>query len=185
MAADGLVDNMLVEMAAILNNKRPPSERKRELQRALFLEGFIRFAEIFAQSELGDMEVNIAKIATYVYSPEFAYQESFEIRGINDVYRAIENDILNGMPIWRFFKCSKWTAEMLDRQFTFDAEEEKRRIEEKYICKRCRSLKEEYHDLGYLCKCTNRKREDKVGGSGFHNYKRIRSCKFFEEKIKS
>jgi hypothetical protein len=169
-------------MASILNGKRSPSERKKELQKALFLEGFIRFAEIFAQSEFGNMEVDIAKLATYVFSPEFACQESFEIGTINDVYQAIENDVLNGMPIWRFFKCSKWTAEMLERQFAFDVEEEKKRIGEKYICKRCRYLREEHRELGYLCTCTNSMRNFKLNKHGFHNYKRITSCRFFKEK---
>ncbi len=181
MALDNLIDPVYVEMSAILNGKRPPSERKLEEQRAMFLEGYIRFAEIFAQSELGDMEIDIAKLAMYIFSPEFKYQLTYQINNIDDVYKIIEEDILNGMPIWRYFKCSKSAMQILEDTFKRDVEEEERKIREKYICKRCKYLKEKYLDLGYTCKCTSDKKWQ-LKRQGFHDYTKVKTCKYFEIK---
>ncbi len=180
MAQDNLIEPFMVEMSAILNNKRPPSERKLEEQRAMFLEGYIRFAEIFAQSELGDMEVDIAKLALYVFSPEFQYQMTYRIKNMDDVYKIIEEDILNGMPIWRYFKCSRKTAEILEKAFKIEVDEEERKIREKYICKRCKYFDEKYTDLGHYCVCKSNKRQWDRGRVGYHYYKKIKSCKYFE-----
>ena len=67
---DDLAQDFMVEMAAILHGKDHLHSRL-EKKRAMFLEGYIRFAEIFAQSEIGDMEVDITKLALYIYSPNF------------------------------------------------------------------------------------------------------------------
>ena len=181
MAQDNLIEPFMVEMAAILNNKRPPSERKLEEQRALFLEGYIRFAEIFAQSELGNMEVDIAKLALYIFSPEFKYQTTYDIKNIDDIYMIIEDDILNGMPIWRYFKCSEKTMMMLEKNFADEAERKKRELEEKYICKRCKYLDEKNMDLGYMCRCNSRDR-NRLKRGYFHDYTKIKECKYFTSK---
>jgi len=182
MGKDGLIEDFMIEASAILNGKRPPSERKLEEQRALFLEGYIRFAEIFAQNELGSMEIDIAKLALYVFSPEFKYQMTYNIKTLDDVYKIIEEDVLNGMPIWRYFKCSEKTMQILENSFKNEAEEEKRMLEEKYICKRCKHLREEYKDLGHYCVCRSRARECELGRSGYHNYEEIKECKYFKGK---
>lgn len=181
MSHDDLIDPIFTEMSAILRGKRPPSERKLEEQRAMFLEGYIRFAEIFAQSELGDMEVDIKKLALYIFSPEFKYQQTYDIKSIDDVYKMIEEDILNGMPIWRYFKCSNSLLRILEDTFKNDALEEERRIKEKYICKRCIYLEEKHLDLGYMCRCKNGERNN-FRRSAFHDYTKINKCKYFKEE---
>ena len=180
MALDNLIDPVYVEMSAILNGKRPPSERKLEEQRAMFLEGYIRFAEIFAQSELGDMEIDIAKLALYIFSPEFKYQLTYQINNMDDVYKMIEQDILNGMPIWRFFKCSNNVLKILEDTFKKDLDDAEQETRKKYICKRCRHLEERNLDLGYMCRCNSRER----GIRGFHDYTKIKKCKYFENSKK-
>jgi hypothetical protein len=182
MSQDNLIEPFMIEAAAILNNKRPPSERKLEEQRAMFLEGYIRFAEIFAQNELGSMEIDIAKLALYVFSPEFKYQMTYQIKNIDDVFKIIEEDILNGMPIWRYFKCSKRIMQIFEDTFRRDTEEEEQKIKEKYMCKRCKHLQEKYHDLGHYCVCRSRQREYKLGRSGYHDYTKIEDCKYFENE---
>lgn len=182
MAQDSLIDDVFIEMAAILNNKRPPSERKLERQRAMFLEGYIRFAEIFAQSELGDMEIDIAKLALYIFSPEFAYQTTYNVKTIDDVYKIIEVDVLNGMPIWRYFKCSKETLKILEDTFKKDIYEAEQEIKQQYICKRCSYLEEKHLDLGYVCKCRNKNRSERER-IGFHDYTKVKECKYFEESV--
>ncbi len=181
MAQDSLIDDVFKHFAAVLNNKRPPSERKLEKQRAMFLEGYIKFAEIFAESELGNMEVDIAKLALYVFSPEFVYHTTYKIENIEDVYKMIEEDILNGMPIWRYFKCSDWTLSMLEKQFKNDIDEEEKRIKEKYICKRCKHFKEDYKDLGHYSVCKSRQRQIEKGRD-YHDYKKIKTCKYFNSE---
>lgn len=176
MALDNLIDPVYVEMSAILNGKRPPSERTLEKQRAMFLEGYIRFAEIFAQSELGDMDIDIAKLALYVFSPEFRYQTAYKIKNMNDVYKLIEEDILNGMPIWRYFKCSKRVKQILEDAFKTERDEEERRVKEMYICKRCRYLNEKHMHIGHYCVCRSPKRNIR----GYHDYTKIKKCKYFE-----
>jgi len=177
---DDLIDSVFTEMSAILNNKRPPSERKLEEQIAMFLEGYIRFAEIFAESELGNMEIDIKKLALYVFSPQFKYQMTYQIKNMDDVYKTIEEDILNGMPIWRYFKCSENIMKILEQTFKNDAENENKKIREKYICKRCKYLEEKYMDIGYMCRCKG----NRWKRTGFHDYTKVKKCEMFEEKIK-
>lgn len=175
MAHDDLAQDFMVEMAAILHGKRPPSELELEKKRAMFLEGYIRFAEIFAQSEIGDMEVDITKLALYIYSPEFQYNLAYEINTMDDVYKIIEDDILYGMPIWRFFKCSPKMIDTLEKNFQTEMEEETRKIKEKFICKRCEYLREEFTSLGHYCVCRKKSR-------GYYDYTKIKKCKNFKEK---
>ncbi len=175
MAQDSITYDFLTEMSAILNGKRPPSERKMENLRAMFLEGYIKFAEVFAQSELGNMEIDIAKLALYIYSPEFNLQVAYQVKSIDDIYKLIEDDILNGMPIWRFFKCSEKTMQVLENAFNHEVEVEVKQ----YLCKQCQYLKEKFHDLGHYCVCTNRQREYKLG-RGYHDYREITDCEFFK-----
>lgn len=145
----------------------------------MFLEGYIRFAEIFAQAELGDMEIDIKKLALYVFGPEFKYQQTYDIKIIDDVYGIIEDDILNGMPIWRYFKCSDNLSKILENTFKNEVDEEERKIKEKYICRRCIYLEEKYMDLGHMCRCNNRERNTRR--TGFHDYTKIKGCKYFKE----
>ena len=59
--------DLLMDFALALGNKRTKSERKKELRKAMYMEGMIRFFEIFARSEIGNNYVaDIKKIAMYV-----------------------------------------------------------------------------------------------------------------------
>jgi len=180
MSSDKLVDPVFESLGAILNGKKPKSQIETEKTRAMFLEAFIKFAEIYANNELGNMEVDIQKVGEYVYSTNFAYQNNFKIESVYDCFKLIEDDILNGMPIWRFMKCSEKQLSILENNFNNVIQEAEQKLIDTYICKSCNYLKEEHLDLGYICKCTYQEKFTRKR-SGFHDYSTVKSCEDYEK----
>lgn len=179
--SDKLIDPVFEGLGAILNNRKPKSQLRTEQTRAMYLEAFIKFAEIYANNELGNMEVDIQKIGEYIYSTNFAYQENLKIESVYDCFELIENDIINGLPIWRFMKCSEKQLKILENNFNNMIQEEEQRLTDTYICKSCRYLQEQYLDLGYMCKCNYQEKFTRKR-SGFHDYTTVKSCKDYEKK---
>lgn len=127
--------------------------------KALYIEGMINFLEIYAQSEIGEVEVNIPAIALYVNSPEFENVDCYMIKNIEDIYKIIELEILMGLPIWRFLKLSEYQMNIFEKNYERSLIENQKYLEENYPCKRCIYFREINTSLGYLTECNNLKDE--------------------------
>lgn len=92
-------------------------ERKSELK-AIYLEGFIRFLNIYAQTEIGEgFELDITKIGLFVNSSRFENDDLYCYSSIDDIFRLCEILVLQGLPIWRFLKLDVWNEEMLEKSY--------------------------------------------------------------------
>ena len=99
-------DNMFAKANDFI--RKPQSDLEKSKIKALYIEGMINFLEIYAQSEIGEIEVNIPAIALFINSPEFENVDCCEIKNIEDVYKSLEIETLMGLPIWRFLKLSEY-----------------------------------------------------------------------------
>ena len=132
-------------------------------KKCLFLEAMIRFTEIFGNENIGDCEVDIAKIINYSESKHFNFIMSWECETLDDFYKLIENMILEGFPIWHFLKISDWTKNIFDKEFEKEIQTRKQSEElekSKYKCYKCKWIKETQTSLGLIFKCD--KPENKI-----------------------
>lgn len=177
------VDPLVSHLAAAMSGRRTPTERKKELVRSMYLEAFLTFMSVYAESEMGNATVDITRIATYIHGPDFALHNINNLRNMDDCYRLIEKEVLEGLPIWRFLKLDEHLLVMLEiglREQVIDAEDYARQT---YVCKRCKHMFEQETNLGYLCRCESKKRnKNGYRNRGYHDYTKIKTCKFLEEK---
>ena len=92
-------DYILEGFIDAFNNKRSKSERVRELKKALYLEGFIKFVDLYIKTEIGnDFSVDISKSVLYLEKNEFEFESEEEL------FQNLENMILDGFPLKNFIK---------------------------------------------------------------------------------
>lgn len=156
---------------------RELTERQMSSRKGMYLEALIGFTEIFAETEIGDAEVDIEKASLYVNSPLFENTSAYGMHTLADAYRQIESDVLHGLPIWNFLKLTPYQSEMMERTFVRNAREELREIEAKSPCFTCVFYRCEGTQLGSYEYCTGRRlltwRIDR--GVGFAPT-RVRNC---------
>lgn len=91
------------DLGCAWNNKRTKSERQTELRKAMYIEGMVRFFEIYVKCEFGNSYIaDIKNIALYV-----AHLENNEINHIktyDDVYGELEEKILVNFDVREFIK---------------------------------------------------------------------------------
>lgn len=96
-----------------LTNKLDATELLK--RKCLFIEGIIRFLQLYAQNEIGDVKVDIEKVALYVNSAAFENSEVVQYRTIEDVYSVLENDLYNNIPLFRFLKLSEHQRKIFEQ----------------------------------------------------------------------
>lgn len=144
--------------------------------KALYIEGMINFLEIYGQSEIGEVEINIPAVALYVNSPEFENVDCYMIKDIEDVYKCLEIEILMGLPIWRFLKLSEYQMNIFEKNYEQTLIENQKYLEENYPCKRCIYFRELNTSLGYLTECNNVK-DDWISNRDKHiDWTKITEC---------
>ena len=93
----------MLDFSRAVKNKKGYSVLKEELRKAMYLEGMIRFFEIYAKMEMGNNYIaDITNISVYVdslYKEDIAYIKSYE-----DVYLNLEEKIINGFEVEKFVK---------------------------------------------------------------------------------
>ena len=182
-AHQNFVDPMFQELGAILSGKRPPSERKLEAKKAIYFEAFLNFMSVYSESELGNLEVDIKRVALFINSPDFVHKLSYEFNNIDDCYKIIEEDVLSGLPVWRFLKCDKRLLFILERDLAEDVKAYEEKLKNDYICKRCLDLEELDTSLGFLCRCKSqaRRNRSRLTREGPFDYTKVKTCKYLRE----
>lgn len=148
----------------------------------LFLEAMIRFAEIFANENIGNCEVDIAKIVYFAESKQFKFRVAWDCKTIDDYYKLIENMVLDGFPIWDFLKISDWAKNMLNREFERQLSEEERYRKKIYKCYSCDYFEEHKTSLGILRKCNKPKDRRRISPNR-ESFEFKKSCKDFKKDL--
>lgn len=86
--------------------------------------------KIHGEITYGTSEINVEALVNYLNHPSFAIQ-CWGAQNESDVEKAVMDDIMNGMPVWRFYNLSPWAQEMQEREWKeLVAEEEARRAKQ-------------------------------------------------------
>ena len=119
----------------------------------MYLEGLIRFLELYAQNEIGNVELDIEKISLYINSPMFENIDLTKITSIEDVYQSLTNDLEHNIPLFRFFKLSKYQQSYLEKDHYDNLLAEYKIDSEVYPCLKCVWYRNDVSDLGVSSIC--------------------------------
>lgn len=171
--------NMSPEAASLING-RSISNRDIMKRKCMYLEGLIRFMEIYAQTEIGECDVDIRKCALYVNSPIFENTVCFSVKTMNQVYKSLEMDAIKGVPLYRFLKLSESQMSIFERSHHSEIASEFDRDCDKHICLKCIWLNVGTTSFGVYSSCN---RPNPLGAihrfrDGYHHYEKVHKCKW-------
>lgn len=96
-------------------NKKELSPYMIQKRKYLYLEGMVRFLELYGKNEIGEVEVDIEKISLWINSSHFENVDIYRITGINKVFEMLENDLMNNVPLFRFLKLSDYQRAIFEQ----------------------------------------------------------------------
>lgn len=123
-------------------------------KKSIYIEGLIRFLELYATNEIGEVEADIQKVSLWVNSPKFENIDIRKITDITSVYKMLEEDIINNIPIHRFLKLSSYQSKILEREHYDTLLNEYNKDCEEYPCLKCIWYDNGATSLGSFSKCT-------------------------------
>ena len=125
------------------------------LKQTRFLIAFMRFADIYASENIGNIEINIDKVHEYIETDRFAvnWADCYEIE---EYYREIEEIVINGFPIWDFFHISEWTKNILKKEYEKNKDEHAKMLLKTYKCYSCKNFVITENSFGVHYKCKYR-----------------------------
>ena len=118
----------------------------------LFFNWFKEIIEVFGQTEVGCSEVDIDALAEYLCSDKFPF-DTYEYDTEEEAQEYITNYILDGFPVWRYLKCSKWTKDMVEKSFSEECKNEWEQLKKEYKCYTCAYYQTTRVMMGVLEKC--------------------------------
>ena len=93
------------DLGAAFNNLQTSTERKKNLRKAMCTEGMICFFELYAKNEIGSSyEADIKNISEWLDEQMDWYNAFNNIITIEDVYKDLENYIIDGLDVTKFVK---------------------------------------------------------------------------------
>lgn len=176
--------NEFAVVGSILNNTKL-TEYQIQKRKFLYIEGLIRFLELYAQNEIGDVEVDIEKIALWVNSPSFENVDVYRIKSIESVYKQLSDELVEyNIPLYRFLKLSKYQFEICEKEHFDQIQQSFAKDCETYPCLKCIWYENSETAFGTLSKCKLPK--ERITGQmmthrqGFHDItlKKNRTCKY-------
>lgn len=171
--------NWCPEAAVMLHEgKKITDERKAELK-AMFLEGLIRFLDIYSQTEVGDgIEIDIMKVALFVNSPRFENEDLYALSSIDDVYYICETLTLAGLPVWRFLKLSDYQSKLFESGYNELLLSAKLKAAKERPCYGCIWHRETETPFGLLRECRKPRTDTDFERKGAHDPDTIKKCKW-------
>jgi len=167
--------------AANMIHSRKLSELTKNRFKYLFLEGMIKFLKMYAVNELGsDCDLDLYRIAMYVNSTRFENEDVYGIKSLDDIYYILTEEILIGVPIWRFIKLSQSQLNILESEYSDNLNKLKEILEKEKSCRMCYFYSSHDTPFGSIERCgyeepgkwrSYRDRE-------FDSFK-VKDCKFF------
>ena len=172
--------NVFEPFAARLYGKKELKENTKLKRKFLYMEGLIRFLNLYCQNELGSGKVDIQKVCLWVNSPWFENHMLWSLRNIYDVYRYLERDILNNVPLYRLLDISDHLRELLEKDHIETLQQEMMQEAEKYPCLKCIWYNNQMISLGALSSCDRptSRGEIRPHRSGYLEIHRVHSCRY-------
>ena len=151
--------NYFSDAIPMINGKSKLSSTQKQKRKFLYLEGLIRFLELYANNEIGNVTVNIEKCSLYVNSPEFENIDLYNITNIESVYKMLEQDLLNNIPLYRFLNLSNYQMKIFEKEHYDILLESYNKDCDKYPCLKCIWYVNKITPFGTLSECKLPKEE--------------------------
>lgn len=177
--------NALAIVGSILNRKKL-SDYQIQKRKFLYIEGLIRFLEIYAQNEIGNVEVDIEKVALWVNSPGFENVDIYKITNIHKVFEMLTDDLIErNITLHRFLKLSRYQLLQLEHEHQERLLHDFHADCETYPCLKCIWYNNEMTSFGRISKCKLpreyiTRKTSWYSSNGYHDItaKRNRECKY-------
>lgn len=146
--------NLFPEAAIMIHDGLELNDERKSELKGIYLEGLIRFLEIYANDEIGgDVEIDITKIALLINSPSFENDDLYSYSNIEDIFKLLENLAIMGLPIWRFLKIGEYQLNMLEKSYDKLREENLEKIAKQKSCFGCVWFENIDTPFGKLTRC--------------------------------
>ena len=147
--------NEFAVIGSILHNSNKLSNYEIQKRKFLYLEGLIRFLELYAKNEISsEVEVDIEKIALWINSPFFENVDIYKITNIEKVYRMLTDDLVElNIPLYRFLRLDNYKLNILEKAHYENLVSDFKIDCEKYPCLKCVWYEIEETSFGRLSKC--------------------------------
>lgn len=178
-------DNEFAAIGSFLHNSEL-SGYEVQKRKFLYLEGLIRFLELYAKNEISsEVEVDIEKIALWINSPFFENVDIYKITNIEKVYKMLTNDLVElNIPLYRFLRLDDYKLRILEKAHYENLVADFKTDCERYPCLKCVWYETEETSFGKLSKCHCPK-ESLSGKISWHRQsyhditlKKNRTCKY-------
>lgn len=147
--------NWCPQATVVLHDGTELSDEEMSERKAIYLEGLVRFLNIYAQTEIGEgFELDITKIGLFINSARFENDDLYAIRSVNDVFQLCEALVLHGLPIWRFLRLNSWHEQLLEQSYCRLLSLAREQAATVSPCYDCVWYKEVDTFLGVLKRCT-------------------------------
>jgi len=148
----------------------------------------VEMLKIHGQIEYGTDDINVEALVAFINSNRVMVR--FMNCSPEEVAKGVTEDILDGMPVWKFFNLSPWTEKMLQKEY----DEYRKEAEERYQKRKQEALKKykclqqcKYYnccDTGYgtyiACEYKGNWMQSTRERSG-DNFKYLRKCSHYEK----
>ena len=178
--------NEFPQIGAMLhNNSTQLSSDEIRRRKFLYIEGLIRFLELYAQNEIGNVEVDIQKISLWVNSPYFENVSVYRLTSIEDIYQYITDDLIERhIPLYRFLKLDDYQLKIFENEHREQVIQDFDKDCKDYQCLKCiwYTVEETVFGRTSTCSCPKDEIENKwhVTRRGYHHIEseQSRTCAY-------
>lgn len=171
--------NWCPEATTMLHDGKRISDEQKAKLKALFLEGLIRFLDIYSQTEIGEgIQIDIMKVALFVNSPRFENEDLYSISSVDDVYELCEALTIAGLPIWRFLRLSDYQSKIFESGYSEILVSAKMKAAEERPCYGCIWYRETETPFGMLRECRKPRTDADFERKGAHDPDAIKKCEW-------
>lgn len=153
-----------------------------------YFKAFLQILQIWASENVGsDIEVDFDKLWEYVSSEKGVVRKLINTDRDNSedaLFELVEQDIIEGCPVWEFLVLSDWTKRMLEIEFSHtvaQANIEYADYMKQFVCPNCSDLVITETPFGTIYRCNSKERRLKMPHSE-RVFELKKTCKFYKEK---
>ena len=89
-----------------------------------FYKAIRNFLLIYARNNIGSrIEVNDKRLAEYLSSDRFFIQTGINYPSEEEIHRQIEEDLINGLPVWQFLELTDYQKKFLKEEYESNLKE--------------------------------------------------------------
>lgn len=167
--------------AALVHDTKPFDFDEMLKRKCMYLECLIRFLEIYAQTEIGECDIDIRKCALYVNSPYFENTLCYYANNEKSIYKSLEKDLLHNIPLYRFLKLSDHQIRVFESEHRAQLVQDFMLDCKKHVCLKCIWYESGIYAFGSSSKCVRPYSTGLPFRGGYFHFDKVRRCTYFCE----